>query len=86
MQRSIIQEMSEEVFAVELLLQEAFLSLPEPHLRWRIIKHVRCGYTTLYLELTSAVFLAEVSLRSPRKLFILSSQKTFLGSKYPINI
>lgn len=40
-QRQIIQEISNEVFALELLLQEAFLELPEPHLRWRVIKHVR---------------------------------------------
>lgn len=40
-QRQIIQAMSEEVFAVELLVQEAFLELPEPKLRWSVIRHVR---------------------------------------------
>lgn len=40
-QRQIIAEISEEVFALELLLQEAFLELPEPNLRWRLIKQVK---------------------------------------------
>lgn len=41
-QRQIIQEIAEEIFALELLLQELFIEIPEPHLRWRVIKHIRC--------------------------------------------
>ena len=44
-QRQIIQEMSEEVFAIELLLQELFIEISEPHLRWRVIKHIKCAAT-----------------------------------------
>lgn len=42
-QRQIIAEMSEEVFALELLLQELFIEISEPHLRWRVIKHIKCA-------------------------------------------
>jgi hypothetical protein len=42
-QRQIIQEMAEEVFALELLLQELFIDIPEPHLRWRVIKNIKCA-------------------------------------------
>ena len=40
-QRQIIQEIAEEIFALELLLQELFIEIPEPHLRWRVIKHIK---------------------------------------------
>jgi hypothetical protein len=40
-QRQIIAEMSEEIFALELLLQELFIEIHEPHLRWRVIKHIK---------------------------------------------
>jgi hypothetical protein len=42
-QRQIICEMSEEIFALELLLQELFMEIHEPHLRWRVIKHIKCA-------------------------------------------
>ena len=35
---------------------------------------------------TSASFLAELSVSSPQKIFILLSKKIFSGSKYPKNI
>jgi hypothetical protein len=41
-QRQIIAEMAEEIFALELLLQELFIEISEPHLRWRVIKHIKC--------------------------------------------
>ena len=42
-QREIVSAMSKEVFALELLLQELFIQIPEPHLRWRVIKHIKCA-------------------------------------------
>ena len=59
-QAQLVQEMGEEALALELLLQELFIEIPEPHLRWRVIKHIRCarraphpacGITTPYLLL-----------------------------------
>lgn len=47
-QRQIIQEMAEEIFALELLLQELFIDIPEPHLRWRVIKNIKCGPHAAY--------------------------------------
>eukprot|EP00892_Ulva_mutabilis_P004603 jgi/Ulvmu1/2514/UM138_0018.1 len=40
-QAQLLQEMGEEVLSLELLLQELFIEIPEPHLRWRVIKHIR---------------------------------------------
>ena len=63
-QRQIIAEMSEEVFALELLLQELFIEISEPHLRWRVIKHIKCALVICrpslqpLLEITSADALA----------------------------
>jgi hypothetical protein len=42
-QREIVCALSKEVFALELLLQELFISIPEPNLRWRVIKHIKCA-------------------------------------------
>jgi hypothetical protein len=45
-QSEIIKEIAEEVFAIEVLLQELFIEIPEPHLRWRVIKHLKCDMST----------------------------------------
>ena len=37
------------------------------------------------LPFESVAVLAEISLRSPRKIFIFTIKKTFIGSKYPKN-
>ena len=47
-QREIVSAMSEEVFALELLLQELFIQIPEPNLRWRVIKHIKCAAFTCF--------------------------------------
>lgn len=49
-QRQIIQEMAEEIFALELLLQELFIDIPEPHLRWRVIKNIKCVHAVFFLD------------------------------------
>ena len=53
-QRQIIQEMAEEIFALELLLQELFIDIPEPHLRWRVIKNIKCALPHTHLMRCSA--------------------------------
>lgn len=42
-QQMLVAQLSEEVFALELLLQELFIEIPEPHLRWRVIQHIKCA-------------------------------------------
>ena len=42
-------------------------------------------FWSLYCVTTSVAVLAEISLRSPRKLFIFIIKKKIIGSKYPKN-
>ena len=42
-QQQLVAQLSEEVFAIELLVQELFIEIPEPHLRWRVIQHIKCA-------------------------------------------
>lgn len=41
-QQMMVAQLSEEVFALELLLQELFIEIPEPYLRWRVIQYIEC--------------------------------------------
>ena len=62
-QRQIVSAMSKEVFALELLLQELFITIPEPNLRWRVIKQIKCAASALVLAAAAAAHAAP-ALRS----------------------